>query len=106
MQAKAQRSQNLTLFNDDCVRVLSANNSIDTAFNAIVDLVIFTSPMCYSLRDIKYRIPNLSFSTEPNIVYKVYIVNSIEEKKLNETKGGKNYEVVKDCENDDIAIDF
>jgi hypothetical protein len=33
-------------------------------------------------------------------------VNSIEEKKLNETKGGKNYEVVKDCENDDIAIDF
>lgn len=106
MQAKAQRSQNLTLFNDDCIRVLSANNSIDTDFNAIVDLVIFTSPMCYSLRDIKYRIPNLSFSTEPNIVYKVYIVNSIEEKKLNETKGGKNYEVVKDCENDDIAIDF
>lgn len=106
LQAKAQRSQNLTLFNEDYMRVLSANNAIDTAFNGIVDLVIFTSPLCYSIRDIKYRLPNLSFSTEPNIIYKIYVAGTLEEKKMLEMKGGQNYEVVKECEDDDIVVDF
>lgn len=98
IKAQAQRSQNLTLFNEDYIRVLSANNSIDTAFNGIVDILIITSPMCYSVKDLKYRIPNLSFSTEPNIVYMLYLKDTTEEKKLNEVKGGKDYEVVKESE--------
>lgn len=60
MQARAQRTRNLELFNDDYMKVLSANNSIDTSFIGVVDIVIFTSPLCSSIRDLKYRIPNLS----------------------------------------------
>ena len=92
----------MELFNDDYVKVLSANNSIDTSFKGVVDVVIFTSPLCSSIRDLKYRIPNLSFSSVPNIIYKIYCRGTNEEKKLIETKGGKDYEIVKDSEIDFI----
>lgn len=106
MQAKAQRSHNLTLFNEDYMRVLSANNSIDTDFNGIVDLVIFTSPNCYTIQDLKYRLPNLSFSTEPNIIYMIYLKDTTEDKKLSEMKGGRNYEIVKESEDTFVIGDF
>lgn len=96
IKAQAQRSNNLQLFNDDYVKVLSANNAIDTAFNALVDVVIFTSPLCMTLQELKYRLPNLQFSSSPNMVYKVFCRATIEEKKVNEYGGGKNYEIIKD----------
>lgn len=102
IKAQAQRTRNLELFNDDYMKVLSANNSIDTSFKGVVDVVIFTSPLCSSIRDLKYRIPNLSFSSVPNIIYKIYCRGTNEEKKLIETKGGKDYEIVKDSEIDFI----
>lgn len=103
IKAKAQRTRNLELFNDDYVKVLSANNAIDTAFMGVVDVVIFTSPLCSSIRDLKYRIPNLTFSSVPNLIYKVYAKETIEEKKVLDVKGGKDYEIVKECE-DEVII--
>lgn len=105
-KAQAQRSRNLKLFNDDYMKVLSANNSIDKTFNGVVDVVIFTSPLCIDIRDLKYRIPNMVFSTVPNIIYKVYMRETIESKKLEEEKGGKNYEIVKDSEIGFVIGDF
>nr|DAT72432.1 MAG TPA: hypothetical protein [Crassvirales sp.] len=93
----------MELFNDDYVKVLSANNAIDTAFMGVVDVVIFTSPLCSSIRDLKYRIPNLTFSSVPNLIYKVYAKETIEEKKVLDMKGGKDYEIVKECE-DEVII--
>ncbi len=100
IKSQAQKTNNLNLFNDGFVKVLSANNAIDTAFNALVDVVIFTSPLCSTVQELKYRLPNLQFSSSPNMVYKVFCRGTIEEKKVNEYDGNKNYEIIKDSPND------
>ena len=106
MAEKAQKSENLRLFNDGYINVLSANNSIDKSLYGEIDILIITSPLCSSVRDIKYRVPNLVFSSIPNEVYKVYCANTTEQNKLEKEVKGNNDEIVKNCENDIRIGDF
>lgn len=106
MAEKAQKSENLRLFNDGYINVLSANNSIDKSLYGEIDILIITSPLCSSVRDIKYRVPNLVFSSIPNEVYKVYCANTTEQNKLEKEVKGSNDEVVENCGNDIRIGDF
>jgi hypothetical protein len=106
MAEKAQKSFNLGLFNDGYTKVLSANNAIDKSLEGEIDILILTSTLCSSVRDIKYRLPNLVFSSIPNEVYKVYCANTIEQNKLEKEVRNKEDEIVKNCENNISIGDF
>lgn len=94
----AQIKQNLRLFNDGYIRILSSNNAVDKSFNGIIDVLIITSPLCDSVRDIKYRLPNLSFSTTPNTIYRLYCINTTEQVRLDKEILNESCEIVNDNE--------
>lgn len=106
MGEKAQKTQYLRLFEERYINVLSSNNSVDKTFYGTIDILILTSSVCSSVRDIKYRLPNLIFNSVPNIVYKVYCKNTTEQIKLEKEVRGKGDEIVKNCENEFIIGDI
>ena len=46
------------------------------------DAIIITSPLCNNVDEIKYRFNGIKFNTTPNIIYRIFLQNTIEEKEL------------------------
>lgn len=82
IKSKAISSLNERLFNNDDISVLSIKNSSSDELKIAVDLVIITSPICDNVDELKYRFRGVIFNTIPNIIYKVYMSNTIEESKM------------------------
>lgn len=94
----AQMKQNLRLFNEGYTKVLSANKAVDKSFNAVIDVLIIASPLCDNVRDIKYRLPNLSFSSTPNTIYRLYCMSTTEQNKLDKEISNDGDTIVNDSE--------
>lgn len=94
MGAKAQKSLYAELLNKGRINVLSANNACDKDLECEIDIMIVTSPLCNDVNALKYRLSKVRFKSVPNIVYKVYIADSMEEKHLDKEVN----QIVKNCE--------
>ena len=102
MGAKAQKSLYQALFNKGRINVLSANNACDKDLECDIDILIVTSPLCSDVKALKYRLSKVRFKSVPNIVYKLYIVDSMEEKHLDKEVN----QIVKNCETSARANEF
>lgn len=94
MGSKAQKTLYQSLFNKGYINVLSANNACDKDLECEIDMMIVTSPLCNDVKALKYRLSNVRFKSNPNIVYKLYVVDSMEEKHLDKEVN----QIVKNCE--------
>lgn len=90
-------------FNLKLMSCLSIKNSSNSGLEISCDGLILTSPLCDNIKELKYRFNKIIFASVPNIVYKVYLKNTIEEKALNDDKTAinVNYIIKNDNENYD-----
>lgn len=105
MAAKAQKTLAETLFNNDKINILSANNAPDKTLNIDVDIVIITSPMCETITSYMYRLSNINFRQGSIKLYTIYCKNTMEQKLLENKATFKNH-VIKNDSTDDNFSDF
>lgn len=98
MGAQAQKTENARLFNDGYIKVLSANNAVDKALNCIIDLMIITSPFCDTIKELKFRLRGVQFSSTPNKIIKLYMKSTSEEKQLIKEVPTAYHTIVNNCE--------
>lgn len=101
--AESQMKLYMALFNNNDINILSCGNSPNKALECNVDAIIITSSQCDSIKEIKYRLNKVRFNSIPNLIYKLYIKGSIEEKLLNkEPKNDFHYIVNKNKNDEEI----
>lgn len=93
-----QKAQSERLFNGDYANIISTNNACDKNLCALIDILIITSPLCDTINELKYRLSNIQFNTLPNKVIKLYMVNTIEQKRLTKEKLSHLHEIVNKSE--------
>ena len=98
MAAQAQKTYNEYMFNQNKIRVLSANNAPDKELTIDVDIIIITSPQCESIKSYIYRMSNLSFRSDNITLYSLYCKNSMEERLLENKEQANNHTIVNNCE--------
>lgn len=98
--SQALSNINLSLFNDNHIRCLSIKNASNSKLKTAIDLVIFTSPLCDSVIDFKYRFPDIEFNSIPNIVYNTYCENTLEQERFNKTKLHSTCTIIDTKQND------
>lgn len=94
MGAAAQKTLNITKYNAGLLDVLSASNSIEKDVQFSVDVVIITSPMCFTLQEFLYRLSNVIFNTDNIKCYMLYTFSTIEEKALKSQNRANNYTII------------
>lgn len=97
--AQAQSSVNEHRFNDGLINILSIKSSSNTKLKIACDIVIFTSPLCESIIDVKKRFTNVIFNNDITKTYMVYCVDTIEHNKLNKEKENTIISVIDETEN-------
>ena len=87
-KSKALSTMCLNRFNSSdksfAINLLSIKNSSDIKLKTAIDIVIFTSSVCYSPNDFISRYNNIEFNSNPLISYMIYCNNTIESNKINE----------------------
>ena len=87
-KSKALSTMCLNRFNSSdksfAINLLSIKNSSDIKLKTAIDIVIFTSSVCYSPNDFISRYSNIEFNSNPLISYMIYCNNTIESNKINE----------------------
>lgn len=86
LKSQAQSTLNERAFNSHVINVLSIKEASDTTLKIACNCVIFTSALCYSIKDLKLRFTNIDFGTDTLQTYRVYCNNTIEQVKLNKDK--------------------
>lgn len=98
MGSKAQKNENQRLFNEGYITILSTNNAVDKSLKCVIDLMIITSPICDTIKELKYRLDGVQFNSTPNKIIKLYCKNSIEEKALNKEQPNEFHKIVNNSE--------
>lgn len=98
MAAKAQNSENERLFNEGYITILSTNNSPDKGLKCVIDLLIITSPICDTIKELKYRLSGVQFNSLPNKVIKLYCRNTLEERSLSKEPQNEYHQIVNNSE--------
>lgn len=74
------------------------------------DVVIFTSPLCDNIIDVKTRFANVTFNGVPTKTYKIYCAGTVESDKMIKDKVNPIIKVIDDTENlisyDEISGDI
>lgn len=86
VQNKTDSKPLYSTFDLKLMTCLSIKNASNPDLEISCDGFIITSPLCDSIKELKYRFNKIIFAAVPNIVYKVYMKNTIEEKALNDDK--------------------
>lgn len=81
-KTQAISSANERLFNEKRINVLSIKNSSSAKLKTTCDAWIITSPLCDYVEELKYRFNNIAFNSTPNIIYRLFLQGTIEEKEL------------------------
>ena len=100
--AGAQKSINLSMYNDGRLRVLSTNNAPDKTLACNVDIVIITSPLCNSIEHFIYRLSDVRFANKLKL-FTVYVKNSLEREKIIARNLPSNHVVINAIKNDVIT---
>ena len=98
-------TNNLKQFNDLKLNILSIKNSSQNSLKTAVDLVIFTSPLCSSIIELKQRFTNITFNGIYTKVYKIYFNNTIEYAKISKEQENTLIKVLNKYEENFIQYD-
>lgn len=98
-------SANLALYLNGDISVLSLKNSSDSALQCDCDLWIVTSPFCDKLFQLRYRFSGVVFNRTPNHVYKLFMQDTIEEKKLKEDVPNRYTEIITKIVKSDVITE-
>lgn len=82
LKTQASSSQYEKLYNLDLINVLSMKFAVNNKLKIDFDLIIFTDCITANILDFKTRFANSFCNSSPNIVYRIYSNNTIEEKSL------------------------
>lgn len=94
MKAKAQSTLNAKKFKTGEINILSMKCAADPKITIDCDIVIFTSPMCGNIIDMKQRFSKIAFNETPTITYVLYTDNTVEMDKF--AKDDKMITVIED----------
>jgi hypothetical protein len=97
--SQAQSTTNERLFNNKTINTLSIKSASNPKLKIAIDVVIFTSPLCDNIIDVKTRFTNITFNGVPTKTYRVYCVGTIESDKMNKEKEVSTIKVINDTEN-------
>lgn len=97
--AQAQSSLNERRFNEKIINILSIKSSSNPKLKIACDMVIFTSPLCNNIIDIKSRFTNVIFNGIPTKVFVFYCMGTIEYDKLRTEQNNPIIKVINDTEN-------
>ena len=100
--AQAQSSRNEKRFNNGIINVLSIKSASNTKLKIACDMVIFTSPLCDSIINVKKRFANVSFDNILTKTYMLYCIGTLENNKLNNEKENAIISVIDETENNMI----
>lgn len=100
--AQAQSSRNEKRFNNGIINVLSIKSASNTKLKIACDMVIFTSPLCDSIINVKKRFANISFDNILTKTYMLYCIGTLENNKLNDQKENAIISVIDETENNMI----
>lgn len=107
---QAQSSLNKKRFNAGIINVLSIKNASNPKLKIACDVVIFTSPLCDSIIDLKTRFADIVFNGIPTLTYKIYCRGTVENDKMIKDKSNPIIKVIDDAENsifyDEISGDI
>lgn len=107
---QAQSSLNEKRFNAGLINVLSIKNASNPKLKIACDIVIFTSPLCDSIIDVKTRFADVVFNGVPTLTYKVYCRGTVENDKMIKDEINPIIKVIDDTENcvgyDEISGDI
>ena len=93
----AQKTRNVSYYNNDKLRILSSNNAPDKDLSISVNVVIITSPACESIKSYLYRLSNVNFGHKLKL-YSLYVKNTIEENRLQNKELLPMQTIVNNCE--------
>lgn len=105
MAAQAQKTCAVKRFNENRIRVLSANNAPDKDLNIDVDIIIITSPFCENITSYIYRLGNVRFRQGKLLLYSIYCRNTTEQRQLENKQPALNHSV-KNSNDDELISDF
>lgn len=97
--SQAQSTANERLFNNKAINVLSIKSASNPKLKIATDVVIFTSPLCDNIIDVKTRFTNVAFNGMPTKTYRVYCAGTVESDKMNKEKEVSIIKVINDTEN-------
>lgn len=80
--SQAQSSLNEQRFNLKLINILSIKSASNPKLKIACDMVIFTSPICDSIIDVKKRFPNVVFNGNITKTFMFYCINTVEYDKL------------------------
>lgn len=86
IKSRAISSLNMKRFQDGSIKVLSIKNASSDELQISCDGWIVTSPLCDDNTALKYRFNKIIFESVPNVIYKVFLQGTIEEKQLLNSK--------------------
>lgn len=106
-KSKALSTMSLNRFNSSdkelAINLLSIKNSADPELKTAIDLIIFTSPLCFTPNEFIERFAEIEFNTNPLKTFVIYCNNTIENNKLNNRSITKNVIIIENEKN--ITID-
>ena len=100
--AQAQSSLNERRFNAGYINALSIKSASNIKLKIACDMVIFTSPLCDSIINVKKRFTNISFDNILTKTYMLYCIGTLENNKLNNEKENAIISVIDETENNVI----
>lgn len=97
--AQAQSSINERRFNDNIINILSIKTSSNVKLKIACDIVIFTSPFCDNIIEVRKRFRNVVFNNINTKTYRIYCNSTIENAKLNTERENPIITIVDETEN-------
>lgn len=104
LKSQAQSTLNEKRFNNGNISILSIKQSSNVELKIACDMVIFTSPLCDNIVELKTRFSNVKFGDNITKTYRIYCNSTIEEEKLLKEKMNNTIMVINDTENN-LMID-
>ncbi len=106
-KSRALSTQSLNRFNSSdksvSINLLSIKNSADSELKTAINLIIFTSPLCFAPNEFIERFEDISFIDNPLKTFVIYCDNTIENNKLNNRTLTNNVKIIEEEKN--ITID-
>ena len=103
LAAQAQKSMNMSKFNEGVLSILSTSNAPDKELCGDVVNVIITSPQCETIESYLYRFGNLTYPEGKLNLFSLYVKNSVELSRLQNKPISDTHTIVKDCEQNVVS---
>ena len=94
LKSQASSTQYERLFNMGLINVLSIKFATNTKLKIAFDLIIFADSLTANIGQFKSRFANSYCTTIPNQVYRIYTINSIEERDINKENIPNNVQIM------------